>query len=94
MHTEDFMGVLTLGLIMGSILTLLIQAYGRRKVRQATVSSDSERNDFATLSSANEQQLREMKRMQERLNVLEEIAIDPGHRTAREIEALRTKDLV
>ncbi|WP_326524199.1 hypothetical protein [Sphingomonas sp.] len=90
MHTEDFMGVLTLGLMMGSALTLLIQFYGRRKVKQAMNAAQVEaERKISLLAGDNDRQAGQMDRLQERLAVLERITIDPAHRTAREIESLR-----
>ena len=90
MMTEDFIGVLILGMTIGTVMTLLIQLYGRRKARQAvrTVDHDAQRN-ITLLSSENERQTGQIDRLQERLAVLERLAVDPAHRTAREIEALR-----
>ncbi|GGE77766.1 hypothetical protein [Sphingomonas prati] len=79
-----------LGLILGVIATLLIQAYGRRKAKVAQTSSaiDTQRA-VELLSQENERQADRTLRLQERLAVLERIAVDPATHTAREIEALR-----
>lgn len=44
------------------------------------------------LSSENERLVGQVSRLEERIAVLERIATDPAERTAREIEALRTRD--
>ncbi|MFD1951167.1 hypothetical protein ACFSGX_10355 [Sphingomonas arantia] len=79
-----------LGLMLGIIATLLIQAYGRRKAKGAQDSSaiDTQRA-VELLSQENERQADRTLRLQERLAVLERIAVDPATHTAREIEALR-----
>lgn len=79
-----------LGLMLGTAATLLIQAFGRRKVRQALAAADP---DFARKASLrdeeDERRLVELDAMRQRLAVLERITIDPAVRTAREIEQLR-----
>jgi len=44
------------------------------------------------LSAENERLTGKIGRLEERIAVLERIATDPAERTAREIEALRTRD--
>ena len=44
------------------------------------------------LSSENERLVGQVSRLEERIAVLERIATDPAERTAREIEALRSRD--
>ena len=44
------------------------------------------------LSAENERLVGQVSRLEERIAVLERIATDPAERTAREIEALRTRD--
>ena len=90
MFAEEFIFTLLFGMVLGSVVTALIQLYGRRKVREAvsTIDRDAQRN-ITLLSSENERQTGQIDRLQERLAVLERLAVDPGHRTAREIEALR-----
>ena len=46
----------------------------------------------ALLTNENEQLTGKITRLEDRIAVLERIATDPAERTAREIEALRTKD--
>ena len=78
------------GLIFGTIATLLIQAFGRRKARLAVKAAnlDAQRS-IALLDSENERRTGQIDRLQERIEVLERITTDPAERTAREIEALR-----
>ncbi|MES2338055.1 MAG: hypothetical protein V4537_08170 [Pseudomonadota bacterium] len=90
MQPEEFFITLMFGMAIGSAVTLLIQLYGRRKARQAVsaVDHNAQRN-ITLLSSENERQTGQIDRLQERLAVLERLAVDPAHRTAREIELLR-----
>lgn len=78
------------GLMFGTIGTLLIQAFGRRKARIAVKAAnlDAERS-IKLLDSENERRTGQIDRLQERIQVLERITTDPAERTAREIEALR-----
>ncbi len=78
------------GLMFGTIATLLIQAFGRRKARLAVKAAnlDAQRS-IALLDSENERRTGQIDRLQERIQVLERITTDPAERTAREIEALR-----
>ncbi len=79
-----------LGLMLGTVATLLIQAFGRRKARLAVKAAnlDAQRS-IAPLDSENERRTGQIDRLQERIQVLERITTDPAERTAREIEALR-----
>ena len=81
-----------IGLIAGWLATLLVQAFGRRKARQAisavSIDLDAKRS-IALLAQENDRQVGQMERMQERLAVLERITTDPSERTARAIDALR-----
>ena len=52
---------------------------------------DAERK-VTLLTNENERLTGQVSRLEERIAVLERIATDPAERTAREIEALRTKD--
>jgi hypothetical protein len=81
---------LIMGFLMGMGVTLVIQAYGRRKVRLATkgLTTDASRS-VALLANENEHQGQMIVRLEERLAVLERINTDPAERTARAIEALR-----
>ena len=80
-----------MGMILGSMITIAIQAYGRRKVRKAIKDDkgvDPVRS-VALLANENEHQGQMIVRLEERLAVLERINTDPAERTARAIEALR-----
>ena len=81
---------LIMGFLMGTGVTLMIQAYGRRKVRLATkgVTTDATRS-VALLANENEHQGQMIVRLEDRIAVLERINTDPAERTARAIEALR-----
>lgn len=82
---------LIMGFLMGMAVTLMIQAYGRRKVR-AAIKQDTGVDpvrSVALLSSENEHQGQMIVRLEERLAVLERITTDPAERTARAIDALR-----
>ncbi len=90
MATEDFMGVLILGMMIGSALTVLVQLYGRRKAREAIKRTDLDASrQVELLTRLGDSQVAQIDRLQERLAVLERLAVDPAHRTAREIELLR-----
>jgi hypothetical protein len=81
---------LIMGCLVGTAVTLMIQAYGRRKVRLATkgVTTDATRS-VALLANENEHQGQMIVRLEDRIAVLERINTDPAERTARAIEALR-----
>jgi hypothetical protein len=82
---------LIMGFLMGMAVTLMIQAYGRRKVR-AAIKQDTGVDpvrSVALLASENEHQGQMIIRLEERLAVLERITTDPAERTARAIDALR-----
>ena len=81
---------LIMGFLIGMGVTLMIQAYGRRKVRLATkgVTTDATRS-VALLANENEHQGQMIVRLEDRIAVLERINTDPAERTARAIEALR-----
>lgn len=78
------------GLILGVGGLLLIQAFTRRKVRQALAAASPEIMFKGTLSrEEDDRRTAEIDGMRQRLAVLERITIDPAVRTAREIEQLR-----
>jgi len=77
-------------LMMGVALTLAIQWYGRRKVRQASLAPDVEaRRDIQLLDAENAQRIGQIDRLQERLATVERIVTDRSHILDREIERLR-----
>jgi hypothetical protein len=82
---------LIMGFLMGMAVTLMIQAYGRRKVR-AAIKQDTgvdPLRSVALLANENEHQGQMIVRLEDRIAVLERINTDPAERTARAIEALR-----
>ncbi len=92
MVAEEFFSVLMFGMAIGISLLLFIQAYGRRAARKALGGGkpDAEaQRTMALLVGENDRQAGQIDRLQERLAVLERITVDPAHRTAREIDALR-----
>ncbi|MDB5694739.1 MAG: hypothetical protein JWN21_282 [Sphingomonas bacterium] len=90
MFSEEFIFTLIIGVVLGAAITLLIQLYGRRKVRQAIGETQAEaERRLALLTNASDRQIGQIDRLQERIGVLEQIAVEPAHRTAREIERLR-----
>lgn len=75
---------------LGALITLAVQWYGRRKVRQATAAPDVEaRRDIQLLDAENAQRIGQIDRLQERLATVESIVTDRAHRLDREIEQLR-----
>lgn len=81
----------TFGLILGVGGLLLIQAFVRRKVRQALAANGQPAIALNNSLRRDDDQQRaiEVDALRQRLAVLERITIDPAVRTAREIEALR-----
>lgn len=80
----------TIGLMLGVTGLLLIQAFARRKVRQALRVVDPDVVLQGTIRrEEDERRIAEVDAMRQRLTVLERIAIEPAMRTAREIDALR-----
>jgi hypothetical protein len=77
-------------MVFGAMMTLAIQYYGRRKVRQATAKPDLDaRRGIALLDAANEQRVGQIDRLQDRLATVERIVTDRAHSLDREIEQLR-----
>lgn len=95
MDGPEFFFTLLLGMTVGTVITLMIQAYGRRKVSKALggnqLPPNEKQNDrsVALLASENERQQGQIGRLEERLQVLERIATDSPKRLADSIEALR-----
>lgn len=91
MDADDFFGVLTLGMMMGSFITLAIQWYGRRKVKKALAQDGlAPSRQTELLVNENNKLTGQISRLEERLSVMERITVDPAVRTAREIEMLRS----
>lgn len=79
-----------LGLTFGVSNLLLVQAFARRKVRQAlTAASPALQQEAMLRREEDERRMIEVDALRQRLAVLERITIDPAVRTAREIEQLR-----
>ncbi|GAA0671596.1 hypothetical protein FHT00_001869 [Sphingomonas insulae] len=77
-------------MFVGAAITLAIQWYGRRKVRQATTAPDlAARHDIELLDAENARRVGQIDRLQERLATVESIVTDRSHRLDREIEQLR-----
>lgn len=77
-------------MLFGAALTLAVQWYGRRKVRQAIAAPDVEaRRDIQLLDAENAQRIGQIDRLQERLATVERIVTDRSHMLDREIERLR-----
>ncbi len=77
-------------MIAGALITLAIQWYARRKVRQATTAPDlAARHDIELLDAENARRVGQIDRLQERLATIESIVTDRSHRLDREIEQLR-----
>ncbi len=77
-------------MIFGSLITLAIQWYGRRKVKQAITAPDlAARHDIELLDAENARRVGQIDRLQERLATIESIVTDRSHRLDREIEHLR-----
>jgi truncated hemoglobin YjbI len=90
MHEGDFMAVLFLGAMMGSVITLTIQWYGRRKVKAALKQEGlTPTRQTELLVNENEAMRGQMLRLEDRLSVMERIATDASLNLGREIERLR-----
>ena len=77
-------------MIFGAMITLAIQWYGRRKVKQAITAPDlAARHDIERLDADNVRRVGQIDRLQERLATIESIVTDRSHRLDREIEQLR-----
>ncbi|MFM9852481.1 MAG: hypothetical protein ACKVOJ_06710 [Sphingomonadaceae bacterium] len=85
---EPTSGGIILGMMFGAIITLLIQAYGRRKVRKAIARTPETERTIELLIQESDRHIARIDHLQERTAVLERIATDPAHRTARAIDAL------
>ena len=79
-------------MVVGAAVTLAIQWYGRRKVRQAAATPDlAARHDIALLDAENARRVSQIDRLQERLATVESIVTDRSRRLDREIEQLRVR---
>lgn len=85
---EDATPLFIIGMMVGCGITLLIQAYGRRKVRRAL--SAIRKEEQAGLPTPRTEVARdETIEIARRLAVLEEIVTDRPARLAEQIEGLR-----
>ncbi len=79
-------------MFLGAMITLTVQWYGRRKVRQATLAPDLEaRQNIDLLDAENARRIGQIDRLQERLATVESIVTDRSHRLGHEIEQLRVR---
>jgi hypothetical protein len=79
-------------MVLGAMMTLAIQWYGRRKVRQAITAPDlAARHDIELLDAENARRVGQIDRLQERLATVESIVTDRSHRLDHEIEQLRVR---
>ncbi len=90
MHEGEFIFIMLLGGVMGMATTLLIQYYGRRKVRAALKQDGlTPTRKTELLVNENEQMRGMMGRLEERLSVMERITTDQHMSLNQEIERLR-----
>ena len=90
MHEGEFMFIMLLGGMMGATVTLLIQFYGRRKVKAAMKQEGlTPSRQTEILVGENEAMRGQMLRLEDRLSVMEHIATDSSMNLGREIERLR-----
>lgn len=90
MHEGEFMFILLLGGVMGVAVTLMIQWYGRRKVKAALKQEGlTPTRQTELLINENEAMRGQMLRLEDRLSVMERIATDSTLNLGREIERLR-----
>jgi hypothetical protein len=81
---------LLMGGIMGTACTLLIQWYGRRKVKAALRQEGlTPTRQTELLMNENEALRGQMLRLEDRLSVMERITTDASMNLGREIERLR-----
>ncbi|MDQ2892595.1 MAG: hypothetical protein M3R64_05830 [Pseudomonadota bacterium] len=81
-----------IGLLVGTIATLLIQVYGRGKARLATLAPDlAARRGVELLDAENARRSGQIDRLQDRLATVERIVTDSAHGLDRQIEALRDR---
>jgi hypothetical protein len=90
MHEGEFMSIMLLGGVMGMAVTLMIQWYGRRKVKAALNQEGlTPTRQTELLVNENEAMRGQMLRLEDRLSVMERIATDTSLNLGREIERLR-----
>lgn len=90
MHEGEFIFVWLLGASMGTAITLMIQWYGRRKVKAALKTEGlAPSRQTELLSNENEAMRGQMGRLEERLSVMERITTDSHMSLNQEFERLR-----
>ena len=90
MHEGEVIFILFLGSLLGVTATLVIQWYGRRKVRAALQQDGlTPSRQTELLANENEAMRGQMLRLEDRLSVMEHIATDASLNLGREIERLR-----
>lgn len=90
MNEGEFMFVMFLGGMTGSVITLAIQWYGRRKVKAALkVEGLTPTRQTELIVNENEQMRGQMSRLEERLSVMERITTDSHMSLNQEFERLR-----
>jgi len=71
------------------VVTIVRYRHGDRSARAQAPATIADAQENARLAHENETYKLTIKRLEERMAVLERIATDPAERTAREIERLR-----
>lgn len=90
MHEGEVMAMLVFGGLIGMTTTLLIQWYGRRKVKAALRQDGlTPTRQTELLVNENEHMRGQMGRLEERLSVMERITTDQHMSLNQEIERLR-----
>lgn len=90
MNDGEVMFIMFLGGIMGSMVTLAIQWYGRRKVKAALRTEGlTPTRQTELLVNENAQLQGQMGRLEERLSVMERITTDNHMSLNQEFERLR-----
>ena len=88
MNFGIFIPIVAIIAIAWMVVTLVRYRHGDKSARGAPATvADAQEN--ARLAHENESYRLTIKRLEERMAVLERIATDPAERTAREIEQLR-----
>jgi hypothetical protein len=90
MDEGEFIFAMMIGAMMGMAITLLIQWYGRRKIKNALKAeaiSPGRQNEL--LITENEAMRGQMLRLEERLSVMERITTDSHMSLNQEFERLR-----
>jgi hypothetical protein len=90
MSEGEVVFTLIVGGMMGSVVTMMIQWYGRRKVKAAMkVEGVAPSRQTELLSNENEAMRGQMSRLEERLSVMERITTDSHMSLNQEFERLR-----